>query len=461
MTSKSTQDILSGPSVPMNDMACLCGSGLLFGKCCRANISLLEKNLILSDSPQALLENARAKITRYSVWHLQQTLPLVVSGKDLGKKWMTMDIEAMSDLVGSLLFAYKATTQMDQFLPALERLRKNIGEERWQRKITYFQAFTLFIEETSTDKAQTEILKLAPFDNEQDPDVLQLYLDIFRHTLSFGERQNTIRQLLSVTKKAGDRLQYECLAAIDHFLINDKSSAKRLLNLALENFRSSSSFSSSSLYTRQRYASALELDGNLNENENSTNESIEVFRTLAIHPDLNDSAKAEIYKQLGELYRSRGRHESASECFTNSIELQPMAICQIFLASSLVSTEALNDARDVLQLIEPMELNHEEKIDYAYTWFELAYKSSQNFDVGKALYFLREADTAIPYFLQLRNEMIIDLLDLKAGIHRKIDSTIWQKLEGLTKYVNLKPGMFGLSVDLNKIISEQSKKIKK
>lgn len=452
-------DAFLNKRIPEENTRCLCGSGQTFGHCCIKTYESVNMTSSHSDTDDAQLRVVRAQVTRYSIWHRQKTVFLVEENSESAERWMEMDIAALSDYVSDLLLAYKRNVGLVQFRIVLERLRENINDLRWQRKIVYFQAFTLMMLDDE-GRARTELLKLAPFDNESDPEVLQLYLDLFRRVLSFGERQNVIQQLLKVTDKAVDRLQYKCLKAIDHFLINDAQSAKKFLDTAITEFRCSDCFLNPSIYALNRYAGALELHGNLNSDQSSIDESIKVFRTLTIHPNLTNFGRADVYRQLGELYRSQALNELAQDSFNKAIELHPMPICQILLASSLIATCDFLKARDILGLVEPVELSHEEMIDYAFVWFELAYKSNQKLHAEKALVLLRELTIDTPYFVQLQKEMIIALLDLQAGVTGKLDSTLWQKLEVLTKYVNLKPGMFGLSIDINKFIIDQAKKIK-
>ncbi|TDY88440.1 UNVERIFIED_ORG: hypothetical protein DFO49_4057 [Herbaspirillum seropedicae] len=447
--------------IPRPEAACLCGSGIEFGKCCSENIAHVDSKRSGSLSVAESLTNKRALLTRYSIWYRQHTRPLIQRDPDSGGELLRLDLAAMSDFVDGLMAAYNAMSMLEDFVAVLERLRSNIEDERWQRKITYFQALTISLEPSDIRRARDEIRKILPLRDDEDSSILQLYLELYNDDLSFSTRQDIIAKIVATEEQPGIKLQYECAAAIDYLMIGDKERFKELLQRAIQRYRKLSGSFRPNTYALFRYAGALELDGSLNFNEESSAESVRIFEALLDDPNVNDSGKADICRQLGELHRSKTRHDSARACFLKAFELEARGIFQIFLASSMISLGEHEDARDVLLSVSLEEIEPAETIDYAFVWYELASKSKKKSDANHALSLLRAITTSAPYFSQIKDEMIIALLELENGKKGGLSTSTWEKLERLTKYLSLKPGMFGLSIDFNKIIQDQVKSKKK
>ncbi|MBB5390772.1 MULTISPECIES: hypothetical protein [unclassified Herbaspirillum] len=179
--------------IPRPEASCLCGSGIEFGKCCRENIAHVDSRRVDSLSPAELLAKKRALLTRYSIWHRQHTRLLIQRDPDAGEKLLQLDLAAMSDFVDGLMAAYNATSMLEDFATVLERLRGNIEDERWQRKITYFQALSVSLALGDIERARAEIKKLLPFSDNEDSATLQLYLELYSVDLSFSTRQDIDR----------------------------------------------------------------------------------------------------------------------------------------------------------------------------------------------------------------------------------------------------------------------------
>jgi tetratricopeptide (TPR) repeat protein len=457
MTRKSANRLRQDSARPDRKSSCLCGSGKLFYQCCLATYGASRgggspQKLFNRGEIEAALSLARANITRYSIWHLQHTVPLMRASPQDGERLMALDLAALSEMVDLLLSLSQRSKRIDKFEVVLERLRRNINDPRWQRKITYFQAFA-FDCQGDSPRALGELLKLAPFDDETDPDILHFYMDVAGRTLSFSERQSLIDRILVVSNKAVDRLQYKCIRAIDYVMINDMEAGKRHLDEAITNYRLERAPSDEDIYARMRYGSAVVLQAQLFENVGAASESILILQDL-----LDDESKmtaegtASVHREFGEIYRSKGDFDLAKEHFTKAFQIQPYAIYQVFLASCLISKEEYGAAKDILEIVEREELSVSEAVDFAFTYAQLA-RSSNTFSASeKALTLLKDLSIEVPYFLQIRDGMVISLLEQKTIGAVTNDKGVWARISSVAQFLSLKPNFMGVGVDFNKMI---------
>jgi hypothetical protein len=82
-----------------------------------------------------------AYVTQYTIWHKSHTVPAIRNELPKEGSIFEIDIRALGDLVDDLMFCHIKTDMMDDFPAVLERLRSNIDDPDWQRKMTYFHAF--------------------------------------------------------------------------------------------------------------------------------------------------------------------------------------------------------------------------------------------------------------------------------------------------------------------------------
>jgi len=97
-----------------------------------------------NDYAAAILE-CRADITQYTIWHKSHTEPFIQSEPERVRAILDVDLKALAELVDILLRCYSRTEAAQEIPQVLERLRSNIQDARWQRKITYFYAVDAYL----------------------------------------------------------------------------------------------------------------------------------------------------------------------------------------------------------------------------------------------------------------------------------------------------------------------------
>jgi hypothetical protein len=151
---------------------------------------------------------------------------------------LDIDIRALGDLVERLFQCYTKTESIDEFPAVLERLRGNIDDARWQRKIIYFHAICALWPNWNKAAGKGELKKLGSIEDGDDEETVQVYLDLFGDDLGFSQKHDLIDRILKLTKKLSDRLHYKGSKAVLYLGIGDVQKAEAELDEAVSEVRS-------------------------------------------------------------------------------------------------------------------------------------------------------------------------------------------------------------------------------
>ena len=117
-----------------------------------------------------------------------------------------------------------------------------------------------------------------------------------------------------------------------------------------------------------------------------------------------------------------------------------------------------NKATELLKAINDTMLDELGKFDLAISWALIAAKSRIYASIEEAKKRLKAVKAYDPVFIQLRDQLIIDLFETnpqnKSGPIRKVIRT-------LNKYISLNPKFFGVGINFNKMIDDTESTSKK
>lgn len=220
------------PFKPNPASSCLCGSGRKFKVCCRDRLPGREIGEAWREASKkgqwgAVVLHIRADITQYTIWHFSHTAPLNLKLPLSRERYFEIDILALSDHVGSLVAAYDQAGQSRNIQVVLERLRGNINDLRWDKKIAYHKAMSLIVA-GERENAKTEFAKLGEITpGRSDVDLMQMHLDLYQDDIGFQERAAYFDAIIEKSDSPSDRLQYSGARAFDLLLVDDVKSAKK------------------------------------------------------------------------------------------------------------------------------------------------------------------------------------------------------------------------------------------
>lgn len=123
----------------------------------------------------------------------------------------------------------------------------------------------------------------------------------------------------------------------------------------------------------------------------------------------------------------------------------------MFLARTLNNNGEHDNAREVLVSIKDDVFDMQEMFDLAITWAIIATTSLDKSDLEEAKLRLKNIKSKDPLFIQYRDRWIIDLLEITPNIK---PGKLKSLLLSLNKYVILNPNIFGVGININKIIDD-------
>lgn len=449
---------------PTPGQPCLCGSGLVFVRCCSERLPGVDHGEAVREpwnrgDFEAALLAARAALCQYAIWHKSHTAPFMANPK---MAWMVKtDIEALSDLVGDVC-ALHFRLQRTQDLPAvLERLRPLVADPRWQRKITYHQA--LLLDATGDEvQAKNEFAKLGTIDPDAESDVelLQAHLDLFGESLSFAQTNAVCDRIIALTRSTTDVIQYRGVKAMAYAGVGDWAEARKQLALAVAQGHAKAREKTLGARAQLLMASALCFLGLLTREGRHFTEAEATFKLLlADEEKWSVTGRAMLWDHLGECYRYWGRWTDGDHAYREALRLHPTGIRSVFFAECEMHEGRNVTAANLLDTLDFAALAPAEQVDYAYVLAEMAVKSADRGRLKAALTILEGVTPTEPYFEQRRLSFIVEV---QAALANGPGSDVWQALKEtfseplrrLNRYVLLRPNFMGFGVDLNAMIAD-------
>jgi tetratricopeptide (TPR) repeat protein len=303
----------------------------------------------------------------------------------------------------------------EDFPAVLERLRGNINDERWQRKITYFHSLCALWPDWNEVAGTRELSKLLPFDNETDVEILQLYLDLFKKRLDFSTRQNVIDRIVYLSDRKIDRLHYRGLRAIDYFLIGDEKKAESELTEAINEYRTSRKEDKETTYNKYRLAEALGLLGTIQADTAILDEALAEYEDLLVDEEWTSAGRASLYCSVGDVYRQKAEWKLAVVSYQKALQLDPREIFKVFLSQCYFQLENVKLATEVIKKVNQERLNDAEMVDYALGFGAIAVGLADAMMLDQSEKLLRSLPVDSAYFGGRRDAMLIAVLDTRVS----------------------------------------------
>lgn len=371
------------------------------------------------------------------------------------------DLRALAELVDMLRYCYLRADKLDDFPAVLERLRDNIKDPTWHRKIIYFHALVALGPEWEKTAGKRELKKLGKVTRDDDAEILQLYLDLFGDDLSFSEKQDIIDWILSASKKRSDRLHYIGARAMLYLSIGDRKRAEEELSQIIDEMRSDTD-QDFGTYTRHRFAMTLDLLGSIRSDQALLSEAASIYEGLLKEDVWTQRGRANLLAELGQVYQHQSNWEAASKSFSQAIEVVSVPVHRVFLGQSLLHLNQPDEATRVLSGVPYDMLAPAEQVDYAFTTAALAIQTRDKTKLEQAKASLKSVIVDTPMFREMRDNYLLSVQEvLSAGPSNPLSERTKNLLAGLGRYVSeyliLKPSFMGVGIDLGKIVGNLSR----
>ena len=448
---------------PLNSQ-CLCGSGLKFKRCCLGENDIAcslsidkAKELIERKDYKNALKYIRHGITNYTILHKTNTEPYIRSSNEGVLKLLDLDIRALSELTEHLLFCYRSLSDYNSLECDLERLRSNIFDARWQRKITYYEILALLGDDWSDEVGKRELKRLMPLCENDDVEIIQLYLHFYLEELPFKRKIDALDNLINAIKKPSQKLQYQVAKAVQYLCIGDDSEAELLIEKAVKVYEMSTH--THDTYGCMQHARALSLLGDLKHSTALKTQSIKAFESLLDDDSWTDVGIANIYFEIGKCLYHIKKFKQAIDTYQKSIEINSSAIVKVFISQSeleLNDQSAINTIKDVEQTL-PM-LSDSERLDFIFTYTAISIAFKQSDMIDRSFHYLAELSSLDPIFEKQKSTLLTEISSIYSTDKLEQQSSILKKLKSLfhlaNRYIILQPNIAGIGININQILND-------
>ena len=367
---------------------------------------------------------------------------------------LTVDINALGEIVRLLSRCYRAADCADDFGSVLDRIAASVSDIRWDNKIAASRALWWMLDKGDRDRARECISNEAIADCT-DPEVITVYLDLNGDRLSYNERTTLFDRIIELTEEEDIRLQYTCAKGVSQVGICDMEEATSTVQSAIDRYGALGE-SDRTTYGDHQFAHALQLLGVLKQDGSMIRQAAEQFQLLidsASERRFTPLALAEYSRELGKCNAVLGDHATAIQHYIESDRTCSTPLARIQHAESLLKIGELANARKMLRAIPADSLSEPNRQDYAIACALLAGASLEAQDIEFAKAELRQFSSNDPYFIQMRDEYLIGLLE---AVPRSSAGRISRLLRAINRYVSLNPNVFGIGIDINRMLDDVS-----
>jgi tetratricopeptide (TPR) repeat protein len=452
---------------PQRNDECLCGSGKKHKRCClphlpRKVLGVSARTLLASENYSDAIVECRADITQYTIWYKSHTEPLLQDAPERAQVLFDLDIKSLSELVHILLRCCAKTSYARDIPEVLERLRANVHQPRWQRKITYFFAVDAYLARNDPTLARAELRKLGPIIEESDSETLQLYLDLFAAQLSFSSMQDLIDRILRFSESESEQLHYRSLKAIQYFEIGDNPKAESELDTAIARFRVSGDAKKMSAYAIDILASALDLLGSLRGDSQLLDEAIGLYQEALRLDAWTLAGRARLFSHLGETFRHKASWDQALEAYRSAAHCEAGPIVKVFMAECYLQLNQIERAMEEVASVDVSLLNDAERTDYVFVFSAISVETGDHEKLEQSGDLLKRQELVSPFFRSRRDTLLLSVVETQRnGKSSSLIKAARKAIAGIfaraNRYLLLEPNVMGFGIRGNAILSDLAK----
>lgn len=453
---------------PAANSECLCGSGEKFKHCCSGNLpgfDIRKKTRAAADVGDYItaLAEARRDVTQYTIWHKTNTAPVLRACRNALPapiaQLLTVDVNALGSYVEMLGGYYCHLDRANEFSVVLERLRSNINDTKWHRKISYLHTIQALGKNWNREAGRVEFKKLGSMDDETDIQLLQLYIDLFGEELGFSARKKFADRIARLTKNIEEKLHYRCVSAISLWMVGDQAGADLDLQSAIHDYAMARDEDGESAYGLSHYALAFEALGQLRQDKLMLEQAADLCRQFIARDDLSAKGLAEGYRQLGDTLRYQAKWQEAKDAYSTALQHEHQGIFNVFISQCLLYLAGSDAAQQSLTTATPSNLSAAEFTDYAFILAQVAIESGAKSLLVNAEQTLRALSLNEPHFQEQRNTLLLTVIDtLHAGPSaertEKTRNIISKGVSAFLRYIKLEPNVMGIGINVGKIIDD-------
>lgn len=372
-------------------------------------------------------------------------------------KLLRIDVNALGEYVGRLSALYYRLGLWKDWPQVLDGLQGNIQHPWWQRKITYYRSVYHLAPDGDRTEGRRELAKLGPITmDEEDLDILHLFVDLEFGNQSFADRVAILDRILVIGEERSNQLQYRGAKAVQYYLIGDRKAAEKLLLDVVELVRQTEEADPLEGYERHQFGALLQLLGCLNRDVDVLNESVSQFQALLAEDNWTERGRAALHRNVGDSYRYAGEWELAERAYTDAIAMANLDIDKVHLAQCLLHLRGADKALVEIEGINRDALDRREFDDFTFAYASIAIAVGRAEQLQQAKKLLENLPSSEPVFNEERLRLLVKTTDALMHGNQAAKADMAGAARGdavsVSSFFLLQPNLFGLGINFNAIV---------
>ncbi len=406
-----------------------------------------------------VLRALRADLTQYTIYHRTNTVPLMRRLPPEEINILSIDIDALNESVEQLRAIYARLDRLAEFPLVIERLRVNIDDPRWQRKLTYQQAMTAHLLD-DTAGARRDLAKLGPITGkETDLDFLHLHIDLNGETIALVDKLKLYDRILELTESRGDRFQYAAAKGVELTLAGDRAGAVATTDAALRIGRDSEDERAFGPNAELWFCKLLEVAGIARPDRECFVESAMRLKTLVTRTDhWTPTGLGHLNRCLGDVLRLSGEWEEGALAYAAGFALDSDPANRIFEASCRLMQGRKEEALAIIESIDFDTLDIPERADFAIAYAAIAIALRDAIRLDDAAAKLKAVTPIRQYFAHqnVRYQLAIERARaaIAAGTPVPKSSRLLDWISSLSRWFMVQPNIAGIGINLNNMVDD-------
>lgn len=406
-----------------------------------------------------VLRALRADLTQYTIYHRTNTVPLMRRLPPEEIEILSIDIEALHESIEQLIGIYGQLGRLAELPQVYERLRVNIDDPRWQRKLTYHQAMVAHLLDDAAG-ARRELSKLGPITaQEADLDVLQLHIDINGDTIPLVDKLRLYDRVFELTTSRTDRIQYAAAKGVELTMAGDIVGATAICEEALSAARESEEERPFGPDTQLWFCKLLEVAGIAKHDQACFVDAAERLQALvALTDHWTPAGLGHVNRCLGDVLRLAEQWEEGAAAYSAGYNLDGNPACRIFEASCRLMQRRANDALAIIESVDFEALEVPERADYAivYAAIAIALRDEERLDDATAK--LKAVSPIRQYFAHenVKYQLAIERARaaIAAGTPVPKSSRLLDWISSMSRCFMVQPNIAGIGLNLNNMVDD-------
>ena len=333
-------------------------------------------------------------------------------------------------------------TQVVTFLDALATA---VPLDEFEQHLVYLRALSYHVYLDDAERARQELRKLRQVAESDDSEVLELYVDVFRDSLSEVETLPIIDRILRKPRTRSAQLQYTTLRSLLYASLGDLQAALRALQPIVDDLKRNR-LAPPGWDEIHMAARLFDHRHHLTNDRSDYDEAVTYYRQVPLE-HLKPYGQARLLRELGALYSRAGEHQDAVRTLRAALDVDSTDEIQVSLIFALLAAGLLEEAAVVVRAIDRANIPAALHLEYWHAAGALAVATADDLLLDDALTALRSLAFPGVYWAKVRDHIVEELTKEGTRTNRMA-----HLLRLANMYFELKPNIFGIGVNLNRVL---------